>query len=35
MTRQLLSFCLASGLLALLPALDAGAEEMPIRKAGL
>src|SRR3978361_343811 len=35
MTRQLLSFCLASSLLALLPALDAGAEEMPIRKAGL
>jgi hypothetical protein len=35
MTRQLLSFCLASGLLALLPALDARADEMPIRKAGL
>jgi hypothetical protein len=35
MTRQLLSFCLGSCLLALLPALDAGAVEMPLRKAGL
>jgi len=35
MTRQLLSFCLGSCLLALLPARDAGAVEMPLRKAGL
>ena len=35
MTRQLLSFGSALGLLALLPALDARAVEMPTRKAGL
>jgi hypothetical protein len=35
MTRQLLSFCLGSCLLAALPALDAGAAELPVRKAGL
>ena len=35
MTRQLTSFCLGACLLALLPALDARAVEMPIRKAGL
>ena len=35
MTRQLLSICLGPCLLALLPALDAGAVEMPLRKAGL
>jgi hypothetical protein len=35
MTRQLVSFGLAVCLLALLPALDAGAVEMPLRKAGL
>ena len=35
MTRQLLSFCLGSCLLTLLPALDARAVEMPLRKAGL
>ena len=35
MTRQLFSFCSALVLLALLPALDARAVEMPIRKAGL
>ena len=35
MTRQLASFCLGPCLLALLPALDAHAVEMPIRKAGL
>jgi hypothetical protein len=35
MTRLLLSFCLGSCLLALLPARDAGAVEMPVRKAGL
>jgi hypothetical protein len=35
MTRQLLSCCLGAGLLALLPALDAGAEELPVRKPGL
>ena len=33
--RQLASFCLGTCLLALLPALDARAVEMPIRKAGL
>jgi hypothetical protein len=33
--RQLASFCLGTCLLALLPALDARALEMPIRKAGL
>ena len=35
MTRQLLSSCLGLGLVALLPALDAHAVEMPVRKAGL
>lgn len=35
MTRQLLSICLGPFLLALMPALDAGAVEMPLRKAGL
>ena len=35
MTRRLLSFWLGSCLLALLPALDARAVEMPVRKAGL
>jgi len=35
MTRQLVSFCVGSCLLALLPALDARAVEMPLRKAGL
>ena len=35
MARQLLSFCLALPLLALLPANDAGAVELPVRKAGL
>jgi hypothetical protein len=35
MTRQLVPFCAAFGLLALLPVLDAGAVEMPVRKAGL
>ena len=35
MTRRLLSFCLGSCLLAVLPAPDAGAVEMPLRKAGL
>jgi hypothetical protein len=35
MTRQLVSFCAAFGLLALLPVLDAVAVEMPVRKAGL
>ena len=35
MTRQLLSFCLGTCLLALLPAPDARAVEMPMRKAGL
>ena len=35
MTRQLLSFCFAASLLALVPALNARAEEMPLRKAGL
>ena len=35
MTRQLLSLCLGPCLLALLPALDAGAVELPIRKTGL
>jgi hypothetical protein len=35
MTRQLLSFCLGSCLLTLLPALDARAVEMPLRKPGL
>ena len=35
MTRQLLSFVLAACLLAALPASDAGAVELPVRKAGL
>ena len=35
MTRQLLGFCLGPCLLALLPASDARAVEMPVRKAGL
>jgi hypothetical protein len=35
MTRLFLSMCLATCLLTLLPALDARAVEMPIRKAGL
>jgi len=35
MAQQLLSFCLALPLLALLPANDAGAVELPVRKAGL
>lgn len=35
MKRQLFSFCLGSCLLALLPAPDARAVEMPLRKAGL
>ncbi len=35
MTRLVLSICVATGLLTLLPVLDAGAVEMPTRKAGL
>lgn len=35
MTRQLASFCLGACLVVVLPALDAGAVEMPVRKAGL
>jgi hypothetical protein len=35
MTRQLLVLFSAASLLALLPALDARADEMPLRKAGL
>jgi hypothetical protein len=35
MTRLFVSICAAIGLLTLLPALDARAVEMPIRKAGL
>ena len=35
MTRQLVSFCLGSCLLAMLPALEARAVELPVRKAGL
>jgi hypothetical protein len=35
MTRQLRSFCLALTLLALLPANDAAAVDLPVRKAGL
>jgi len=35
MTRQLLWFCLAAILLALLPAPEARAVEIPVRKAGL
>ena len=35
MARQLLSFCLALPLLALWPASQAGAVDLPMRKAGL
>jgi hypothetical protein len=35
MTRQLVSFCLGSCLLVMLPALEARAVELPVRKAGL
>jgi hypothetical protein len=35
MTRQLVAFSLSACLLALLPVLEAGAGEMPVRKAGL
>jgi hypothetical protein len=35
MTRELLSLCLGTCLLALLPAPDARAVELPVRKAGL
>ena len=35
MTRQLVSFCLGAALLAILPAPEAGAVELPVRKAGL
>ncbi|QWG17581.1 DUF3617 domain-containing protein [Bradyrhizobium sediminis] len=35
MTRQLLAFCLGSCLLAALPAFEARAAELPVRKAGL
>ncbi len=35
MTRRLLSFCWTLALLALLPAGDAAAVELPVRKAGL
>ena len=35
MARQLLSFCLAIGLLGALPANPAGAVDLPVRKAGL
>ena len=35
MARQLHSFCLALGLLAVWPASHAGAVELPVRKAGL
>jgi hypothetical protein len=35
MTRQLLAFAAATGLLALLPAADAQGVELPLRKAGL
>jgi hypothetical protein len=35
MTRQLLAFCLALALLALGPANNAGAVDLPVRKAGL
>lgn len=35
MARQLVSFCLAVSLLALWPARDAGAVDLPVRKAGL
>jgi len=35
MKPQLVSFCVAAGLAILLPALQAGAVELPLRKAGL
>jgi hypothetical protein len=35
MARQLVSFCLALALLALWPASNAGAVDLPVRKAGL
>src|SRR3954466_6269087 len=35
MARQLVSFCLALSLLALWPARDASAVDLPVRKAGL
>jgi hypothetical protein len=35
MKRRVLAFCSGSCLLAVLPALDAGAVELPLRKAGL
>jgi hypothetical protein len=35
MTRKLVSFCLGACLAAVLPALEAGAVELPLRKAGL
>src|SRR3982751_1400900 len=35
MARQLVSFCLALFLIASWPAADAGAVELPVRKAGL
>ncbi|MBN8988196.1 MAG: DUF3617 family protein [Rhizobiales bacterium] len=35
MARQLVSFCLALSVLASLPAYDAGAVELPVRKPGL
>jgi hypothetical protein len=35
MARQLVSFCLALALLALSPASNAGAVDLPVRKAGL
>ena len=35
MKQQLVLFCLAAGLLALLPGPDARADDMPLRKAGL
>ena len=35
MARQLVSYCLALSLLALWPANDAGAVDLPVRKAGL
>jgi Protein of unknown function (DUF3617) len=35
MRRQLVSFCLGTCLVTFLPALDAGAVDLPLRKAGL
>ena len=35
MARQLVSFCLALFLIASWPAADAGAVDLPVRKAGL